>query len=137
VFAFDRATGGIRWTAPPVVITGQPGQDERFAAVGGDVVLVTSLSGAGGTAAYDAGTGSERWRRTDFSGSLFLPMLDSTTAYVDHGWVFASYDLLTGAIRWAAPPDLSGPVTDFKGTPIIASDRIYVAGNSGSYALRR
>ena len=137
VFAFDRATGAVRWTAPPVVITGQPGQDERLAAAGGNVVLVTSSSGVGGIVAYDAATGTERWRRTDFNGSLFLPALDSTTAYVDHGWIFASYELLTGIQRWATPPSVRGPATDYKGTAIIAGDRIFVAGRNASYALRR
>jgi hypothetical protein len=56
---------------------------------------------------------------------------------MSHGWVFASYDLATGAIRWATPRDFNGPATDYKGTPIIAGDRIYVAGLSASYALHR
>jgi outer membrane protein assembly factor BamB len=137
VFAFDRATGSVRWIAPPVQSSGQPGQDERLAAVGGDIVLVTSVTGNGAIVAYDAATGVERWRRTDYSGSFFLPAVDSTIAYVDHGWVFASYDLATGAIRWATPRDFNGPATDYKGTPIIAGDRIYVAGLSASYALHR
>jgi outer membrane protein assembly factor BamB len=134
VFAFDRATGQVQWTAPRVT---QFLSDTRWAAVGGDVVLVTSQTGSGMIVAYEAATGVEKWRRTEWSGSIFVPVLDSTVAYVDHGWVFASYDLATGATRWQTPQSFNGPETVYKGGPIIAGSRIYVAGRNGSYALRR
>jgi len=111
--------------------------DQRWAAVGGDVVLVTSQALAGMIVAYDAVTGTERWRRTEWGGSLFVPVLDSTVAYVDHGWVYASYDLATGATRWQTPLSFSDPATVYKAEPIIAGDRIYVAARDGAYALRR
>ena len=63
--------------------------------------------------------------------------MDATTAYIDHGWIFAAYDSFTGTIRWQTPASLSDPETVFKGTAIISNDRIFVAGRDGSYALRR
>jgi outer membrane protein assembly factor BamB len=114
------------------------GNDQRWAAVGGDVVIATSLVLGGSVVAYDAATGVERWRHSEFGPSLFLPAVDGSVAYVDHGWVFASYDVNTGAVRWANPPSVFGnPATFYKGTPIIAGDRIFVAGSDASYALRR
>lgn len=137
VFAFDRQTGAVRWIAPMVHDPSMSLGDRRWAAVGGDVVLVTSQALAGMIVGYDAATGTERWRRTEWGGSIFVPVLDSTVAYVDHGWVYASYDLATGATRWQTPPSLSDPATLYKAEAIIAGDRVYVAARDGAYALRR
>lgn len=134
IFAFDRVSGEIRWTT---LTSAAGGNDIRWATVSGDIVVVTSLKFGGLVVAYDAATGAERWRRTDFGGSLFLPAVDASAVFVDHGWVFASYDLATGATRWAVPTSFKGPPTVYKGTPIISTDRIYVAGRDGSYALNR
>ena len=139
IFAFERTTGQVQWIAPMIPKdSASAGNDRRWAAVGGDVVIATSMALAGSVIAYDAATGAERWRHTEFGPSLFLPAVDSAVAYVDHGWVFASYDVRTGAIRWANPTSIySHPSTVYKGTPILGNDRIFVAGYDGSYALRR
>lgn len=137
VFAFDRQTGQVQWTAPRVHDVERSLGDRRWPAVGGSTLLVTSQANEGMIVAYDAGTGVERWRRTGFGGSLWLPVLDNDVAYVSHLWIFASYDLATGNTRWQTPQSLDDPEAPFKGSPVIAGDRIYVAGRDGSYALRR
>lgn len=139
IFALDRASGAIRWIAPMIPRdSASAGNDHRWAVVGGDVVIATSVVLGGSVIGYDAATGVEHWRHTEFAGSLFLPATDGSAVYVDHGWIFASYDVASGALRWANPTSEYGnPATVYKGTPIIASDRIFVAGRDGSYALRR
>jgi outer membrane protein assembly factor BamB len=136
VVALDRTAGTVQWTAPavhhPVSL-----EDQRWATAAAGIVLTTSLSVPGMIVAYDALTGAELWRRTDYGGSLYPPVLDSTVAYVDHGWIFASYDLATGATRWQTPRSESDPESPLKGRPVIAGDRIFVGGRDGSYALRR
>lgn len=136
VFALDRSTGQVQWTAPHTYDANSNG-DERWAGVGGGVVLVTSGSTPAMIVAYEVATGVERWRRMDYGGSLYPPVLDSTAAFVDHGWIFASYDLATGSTRWQTPQSLFDPQTTYKGRPIVTGSRVYVAGRDGSYALKR
>jgi outer membrane protein assembly factor BamB len=137
VFALDRATAAVKWVAPRVHNVSVSLQDVRYVSAGATVALVTSDAVPGGIVAYDVATGTELWRRMENGGSLYPPVLDATNAYVDHGWVFASYDLATGATRWQTPQSQwHHPEAPYKGRPIIAGDRIYVAGYDGSYALR-
>lgn len=137
VFAFDRATGGVRWIAPRAHDVNVSAGDIPYAAAGATAVLVTSQAGRGGIYAYDPATGREIWRREDIGGSLHPPAIDGDVAYVDHGWIYASYELSTGRVRWQTPRSWLDPETPYKGRPVIAKDRIYVAGRDGSYALRR
>lgn len=137
VFAFDRLTGEVRWTAPAVHNKAVSSQTKRLAAVGGNVLIVTNTAVPGMIVAYDPSTGRELWRRSDYGDSLYPPSMDETTAYVDHGWIFAAYDNASGAIRWQTPASLSDPATMLMGTAIISSDRIFIGGRDGSYALRR
>lgn len=137
VFALDRATAAVKWVAPRVHNVSVSLQDVRYVSAGSAIALVTSDAVPGGIVAYDVASGTELWRRADNGGSLYPPVLDATTAYVDHGWVFASYDLATGATRWQTPQSQwHHPEAPYKGRPIVAGDRIYVAGYDGSYALR-
>lgn len=137
VYAFDRLTGQVRWIAPRAHNAAASLNDIRYPAVGGNIVVVTSLANAGMIVAYDAATGLERWRQLTNGGSLYPPAVDSTVAYVDHGWIFASYDMATGKVRWQTPQSVFDPETPYKGTPVIAVDRIFVSARNGSYALRR
>lgn len=137
VFAFDRATGEVRWIAPRVHDVSLSLGDLPYAAAGTSVVLVTSQADVGGIYAYDAATGKELWRRTDIGGSLLPPTIDGDIAYVDHGWIYASYELPTGKVRWQTPGSVSQPGTFLKGRPVIAQDRIFLGGWDGSYALKR
>lgn len=137
VFAFDRATGAVRWIAPRVHDVDRSLGDIPFAAAGTSVVLVTSQADRGGIYAYEAATGKELWRRTDIGTSFVPPTADGDVAYVDYGWIFASYELSTGKVRWQTPQSVQHPATPLKGRPVIAGDRIYVAGRDGSYALKR
>jgi outer membrane protein assembly factor BamB len=135
VFAFERATGAVRWIAPRVHVTRSLG-DRGYATAGASIVIVTSQANEGMLVAYDPATGTERWRYKSNSGSMFPAVIHGDVAYVDHGWIFASYEANTGALRWQMPLTVLDPETPFKGRPIVAGDRLYVAGRDGSYALK-
>lgn len=137
VFAFHRSDGEIMWIAPRVHDVARSLGDRRWASVAGNTLLVTSVANRGMIVGHDAATGRERWRATDNGGSLYPPAIDDGTAFVDHGWIFASYELATGKLRWQTPKNTLEAATVFKGRPIIAADRIFVAGRDASYALRR
>ena len=137
VFAFDRATGAVRWIAPRVHDVGISISDNRYPAAGESGLLVTSGANEGMIVAYEPATGLERWRYRPNGGSLYPPVIEGNTAYVDHGWFFASYDMRTGAVRWQVPQSIRQPSTTLKGRPVVAGDRIFVAGRDGSYALTR
>jgi outer membrane protein assembly factor BamB len=136
VFAFERTTGTVRWIAPRVHDVTRSTGDKGYASAGDSIVIVTSQANEGMLVAYDPATGVERWRYTPNSGSMFPALIEGDVAYVDHGWIFASYDANTGALRWQTPQSVREPGTTLKGRPIVAGDRIYVAGRDGSYALK-
>jgi outer membrane protein assembly factor BamB len=134
IVAFDQATGAVRWTAPPL---NSAGNDTRWLAVGGGRLVATSVK-TSALVAYDVATGKELWRVIGEGASLLAPAADSEVVYVDLGWMFASYDMVTGAKRWSSPRSFSDhPPTQYKGTPIISSDRLFIGGRDGAYALRR
>jgi outer membrane protein assembly factor BamB len=137
IFALDKTSGEVRWSAPRVHELEHSLGDMRFASVGGNTLLVTNSALPPMIVAYDPATGTELWRNAHGGGSLFPAVLDSTTAYVDHGWIFASYELATGKLRWQTREGIGMPDPPIMGRPIIAGDRIYVAGRDGSYALKR
>lgn len=142
VFAFDRATGAVRWIAPRVHLLPPAGSslgDLRWPVVSGDNLVVTS-STSGVLVSLDPETGSERWRNTDFLEAAYQPVMDDQSVYVPLGGVFAAFDVNTGRLRWKD----NGPVMDgfargtpFQGRPAIAADRLYVGGLDGSYAIRK
>ena len=136
VFAFERATGTIRWVAPRVHDVARSATDKGYATAGESVVIVTSRANEGMIVGRDPQTGAELWRHVANGGSLFPAVIAGNVAYVDHGWIFASYDANTGALRWQLPLSVLEPETPFKARPVVATDRIYVAGRDGSYALK-
>lgn len=136
VYAFERETGTVRWIAPRVHDVTRSSGDQAYAAASESVVIVTSLANEGMIVGRDPETGAELWRHVPNGGSLFPAVIAGDVAYVDHGWIFASYDANTGALRWQTPLSVLEPETPFKARPIVATDRIYVAGRDGSYALK-
>jgi outer membrane protein assembly factor BamB len=142
VFAFDRETGAIRWIAPRVHLLPPAGTslgDMRWPVVFGEnLVITTSTSGV--LVSLDPATGAERWRNTDFLEAAYRPAMDDQSVYVPYGTVFAAFDVSTGHLRWKDDgPFIDGlrRGTPFQGRPAIASDRLYVGGLDGSYALKR
>jgi outer membrane protein assembly factor BamB len=148
VFAFDRGSGAVRWIAPRVHAIPQPNgsggltlgswNDERWAASYGDNLIVTSEAYPGKIVAYDPATGAERWRNTEITaGHLGLPAMDESSVYLNYGWTYVVFDVATGKIRWKNPTSELLPPTMLFGRPVIAGDRIFLAGRDGSYAIAK
>jgi outer membrane protein assembly factor BamB len=148
VFAFDTATGAVRWVAPRVhQLPSQTGPfgswtgswtDTRWAAAYGDNLIVTSKVTPGMVVSLDPATGAERWRSTAIFGAhLSHPALDASTLYLSYGWFYVAFDLATGRIKWRTPKSDYDPATMLQGKPVIAQDRIFVGGRDGSYAVAK
>jgi outer membrane protein assembly factor BamB len=145
VFAFEASTGAVRWIAPRAHQL--PSQtpngswvgswtDTRWAGAVDGYLIVTSKVGRGMIVGYDPATGTERWRNEDIAGiHSSLPALDATTLYLGYGSLYAAFNLATGAMKWRTPETDRGPETMLQGRPIIASDRLFLAGRDGSYAV--
>jgi outer membrane protein assembly factor BamB len=142
VFAFDRATGAVKWIAPRVHSIPPAGTswgDLRFPAVFGDNLAVTSSTG-NVLVGLDPRSGAERWRSADIAGAMYRPAVDEENVYVSYGSIFAAFDVTTGRLRWRDDgPLVEGPRpgTAFHGRPAIANDRLYVGGRDASYSLRK
>lgn len=104
VYAFDRTTGTLVWTAPPdpsaPLFEGAPGPDTREIAAGGGQFVVGS--GLGWVTAFDASSGRQLWRTNGgmggtlpgiwtFGGAVFSTHL---------GGQVISYDGAAGSVRW-------------------------------------
>jgi eukaryotic-like serine/threonine-protein kinase len=140
IYALDRTTGDIRWNAPqlsglPPNTGGSPDADVRPLVASRGLVVAGSTTGY--VTAYDAATGTERWRNTANRGSASYPLsADSEAVYVTHsGLQLASFDLTTGALRWLAGDNPGGG--EFFPSPVADRDRIYVSGIQGFYALHK
>src|SRR4029077_16680687 len=132
VLAFDERTGAVRWTAASAA--GGLG-DTRWAAVSASNVVVTSMTGI--LVGLDAATGAERWRNSSFLyPPVFRPVADGCCVYLNYGTMLRAYDVATGALVWSRPLSTlqEGP---WRGMVAPGSDRLFVAGSDGSYALRR
>lgn len=144
VFAFERASGAIRWIAPRVHVlpteslTTGSWEDMRWAAAFGDNIVVCSTTSHTKVVSLDPATGQERWRNADIDGAPFShPAIDDRFMYLSYGWTFAVYDVVTGKMVWRDPPTDDGPESLFYGKPVVGTDRIFVAGRHGSYALSK
>lgn len=86
----------------------------------------------------DPATGAERWRNEEIAGAhLSHPVLDERSVYLGYGWIYAAFDLTSGRLRWLLPRTDVDPATPLQGRPVIATDRILVAGRDGSYAIEK
>lgn len=145
VYAFESATGAIRWIAPavhqiPSPTTPDVGSwtDDRFAASFGDNLIVTSKAKRGMIVSIDPATGVERWRNEEIADAILShPVLDEHSVYVGFGSIYAAFDLASGRLRWRLPGTDAAPPTQLQGRPVIATDRIFVAGRDGSYAIEK
>lgn len=136
VFAFDRRTGEVRWIATRVHDLSNGLSDGRFAATNATDVVVTSATGI--VVDLDPATGALRWKNTDLPyAPIGFPVVGDSSVYIDYNHMMVAFDLATGKIRWMDPPSVMDPRTQFKGSPIVASDRLYVSGRDGSYAIKK
>lgn len=110
VYAFDRATGNLKWRFDPAA-QGAPGYAPGAYGIASDDSGIYTGSGSGHVYALDAPSGSLRWTATlaaDSNSSVFDPIVDASTVYVrvTHftnpltGLVVA-IDKATGAVRWS------------------------------------
>ena len=144
IYAFERETGAIKWTAPRVhsipPATGGMYADTRPLVVVGDVVVAASLSGV--LVGIDAATGVERWRH---GAGFVIPHAnvlgshDGDAIIVQTGGDIVIVDAATGLQRWRGDPagNPGGATTgDAASSTVGADDRFFVAGYTAFYALR-
>ncbi len=140
IYAFDLATGGLRWALPRLANLVEDHQtavgtdtDHRAIVRAGRLVIAGSITGY--VVAYDIDTRAERWRFYDGkSGStMFWFAADDRLAYVPFfGGFIVALDLATGAERWRTGDFMKG----FLWPPAPAGDRIYLGGAyAGFHAL--
>lgn len=135
IFSFDQPTGAVQWVAPRLVIADVPSLsfgDQRPVALSGRTVVAGSTSGY--ITAYDAGTGQQLWQVNPKLGSAsrFPLASDERQVYVRFlGGQLAAFDVATGGEAWR----MYRPT--FLNSPAVASNRLYVGGAAGLYALRK
>jgi hypothetical protein len=57
--------------------------------------------------------------------------------YLGFESIYAAFDLASGRLRWRLPGTDADAPTQLHGRPVIATDRILVAGRDGSYAIEK
>ena len=138
VYGFDRHSGAVVWTVPPVGSNDPAGdgaprvEDVRALASARRTLVVTSLAGT--VVAVDPRNGSERWRSgSPLDGSVaFAAVTDGRLAYLPHvsGWLVA-VDLADGLERWR----VGGSAVRFEHPPAVVEHRVYVTSAEGLYAF--
>ena len=140
IYAFDLATGAVRWAFPRLANLVDDFQtsvgtdvDHRAIVRAGRLIIAGSVTGY--VVAYDVDTREERWRHYDgVSGStMFAFAADDRLAYIPFfGGFIVALDLATGVERWRTGDFLHG----FLWPPAPAGDRIFVGGAyAGFHAL--
>lgn len=142
LYAFDLATGALRWTFPaladlPEQIPGVPPLstdfDHRAIVRAGRLLIAGSATGV--VVAYDLDTRRERWRFYDRTAgsTMFWFAADDRLVYVPYfGGFVVALDLATGAERWRTGDFTKG----FIWPPLPAGDRLFLGGAyAGFHAL--
>ena len=135
VYAFDRASGSIRWKMQPFPIpqASIPAhiRDVHALATCGDVVFVGSTSTL--VAALDARSGQEFWRTAGSLASADGVSCDGRSVFVMRPLGgLQVIDAATGQERW----EIGYPDNDFWTGVLTEGDRVYGGGMEGLYALR-
>lgn len=136
IHALESATGAILWSLPGAgtsSLTNQPfGADIGGVTVEANILAASSLSGW--LIVYDLVTRRERARANVRSGgTAFAPRVRDGDVYdiLANGHLAAAS--IDGNLRWSRG-DLS---TAYFGQPVVASDRLFVSGKTGFWALTR
>lgn len=132
IYAMNRSDGTIAWIAPrpDYEVTSD---DQRPVSVVGDIVVVGSdrpvLTG------LDAASGAERWRIPSPYGSVSYEMgTDGSRAYIVYASLqLSAVDAAAGNVVWT----IGSRPGEYSPYPIVESDRVFVGGLGGLYALRR
>ncbi|MDQ0771906.1 outer membrane protein assembly factor BamB [Streptomyces aurantiacus] len=128
LYAFDTATGNLRWTYPKA---GAGHGYQASPAVHGNRVYIGDEQGV--VAAVDAGTGAEVWTHASPGAESILssPAVTDEALYIGIGNSLTALDPATGRPEWQVPT--GGRVT---GSPAVDTahehiDRVYVSANDG------
>jgi len=137
VYGFDRSSGAIVWSLPPVGSHDPAGggapqvEDVRALAVKG-LLVATSLTGT--LIGVDLRNGRELWRSVSpLDGSIaFAAVTDGQVAYLPHisGWLVA-VNLADGTERWR----VGGSGVRFEHPPAVFEHRVYATSAEGLYAV--
>jgi outer membrane protein assembly factor BamB len=134
LYSLDRNTGEIQWSTKRLDVDSvYTMRDIRYLALSKNRVVVTSASGY--AAAYNVLTGTRLWvTQTELYNSQSAVAADDSIAYISHlGGVVVAVDAATGAIRWKVGNHQYG----FVSRAAVDSDRIYVVGTAGLYAIKK
>jgi outer membrane protein assembly factor BamB len=138
IYAFDLATGAIRWALPRLEgpfesILPAGDTDHRTLTAAGRLVIAGSALGL--VVAYDVDTRRERWRHDagQWGSTTFSMVADDRLVYVPFfGGFIVALDLATGEERWRFGDFNKGLIW----APAPAGDRVFAsASRSGFYAL--
>lgn len=141
VYGFDALTGKVRWTAPRVHMI-PTAEDPRghwndirtIGSNGRDAIVLSGSTGI--IISFDPVTGAERWRVNPFGGGMGTPVLTDDRAYIPFGGIYASIDLTTGRTIWQDPQPGLHATTKYGTQAAVGSDRVYIGGFDGLYAVR-
>ncbi len=138
VYGFERHSGAIVWTVPPVGSHDPAGdgaprvEDVRALAYASGTLVATSLTGT--LVAVDPRNGRERWRSVSpLDGSIaFAAVTDGRAAYLPHvaGWL-VKVDLADGVAQWR----VGGSSVRFEHPPAVFEHRVYATSEEGLYAV--
>jgi outer membrane protein assembly factor BamB len=140
IYALDRASGTIRWTLPgvgtyPPQFNSYPAtQDTRIVSVYGSTLYAISISSW--LVAYDLPSRTELWRVASPAGASGFGRIfsDGQAVYGQYGnGQIISYSASGSAIRWVA----GSSTAPFIGPVALGTDRVFVTGVAGFYALSK
>jgi outer membrane protein assembly factor BamB len=139
IFAFDRATGALRWTFGSDTIL--PGY--AIPVTRGDTIFAGALRGD--VYALDAATGHELWHRPSvpaYPAAAFDPVLDDDQLFVGYGerggvtirGGLAALDAATGEVQWYHDFAQYAPATESarcQGRVVVSSTTVFAWFESG------
>lgn len=140
IYALDRASGTVRWTLPgvgayPPEFNNHPATlDTRLVAVNGSTLYAISISCW--LVAYDLPSRTELWRVASPAGASGFGRIstDGQAVYGQYGnGQIISYSASGPAIRWIA----GSSTAPFVGPVALGTDRVFVNGVAGFYALAK
>ncbi len=150
-YAVNLASGSVRWTVETGADVPWPWGHEGWdyftssPVVAGDLVIVGS--GDGNVYAFDARSGTERWRGSTGGRVRASPSVADSSVYVGStDGVFYAFDLATGAVHWTY--ETEGVAHDaatfgfdrksIQSTAAVSDARVFFGSRDGGvYALER